>query len=1092
VGRRGPVVSLREALAVLLFAVSAAAGLAAAVPAANAGVPATIVDRFESTDGWSAHPADGVDLSIRPDAGPGTGGSMRLDFRFGMGSGYAVAHRVVSLDLPDNYAFTFRIRGNAPSNHLEFKLIDSTGANVWWCVRRDVHFPEAWETYRIKKRQISFAWGPQGGGEIRHVAAIEFSITAGSGGTGSVWIGDLEMVPLPPPSSTSPPPIATATSSRAGAGAPCAIDGDSTSAWRSAPADRRPVLTLDLREDREYGGLVLDWKPRGRARAYAVEASDDGASWRLLREVRDGGRDRDYLFLPESESRFLRIRATENVGRNGIALREAVIEPLAWGASLESFFSAIARDAPRGCYPRAVAGEQTFWTVVGDDAGDREEGLLGEDGLLETGKGCFSIEPFLWLPPSRGGAGPKAAGARGRLITWNDVRTSRSLDRPAVPIPTVRWETGDLGLDITAFAVDVETAAHLLGRADSCGASILARYRVTNRGSARIRATLYLALRPFQVNPPAQFLNSPGGTAPIRDLAREGDSNGRGAVIRVNGDRGIVPLDRPSGFGAATFDEGDIVADNLRSGRLPGRPRVRDAFGHASGALAYDLDLAPGADREVDLLVPLHGGPIAPLGQARLSGPSAEAAERACRERWLAHRRGIEIAVPDSVRDLIDTMWAQLAYILVNRDGAAIQPGSRSYERSWIRDGALTSSALLRLGHSEIVRDFIEWFASNQYANGKIPCVVDSRGPDPVPEHDSSGEFIFLIAEYDRYVPDRAFLEKMWPRVRRAVSYLDSLRATRRTAEYLTPENRRFRGLLPPSISHEGYSAKPMHSYWDDLWALRGFKDAARIAGELDLTGERDRITAIRDEFAADLTASIRETMGFHKIDYVPGCADLGDFDATSTTIALDPVGAQAIVPEEPLRRTFERYWEFFIRRRDGIESWEAFTPYEIRNIGAFVELGWRDRALDLVRYFLEHRVPPEWEQWPEVVWRDPRVPKFIGDLPHTWVGSDYVRSVLDMFAYTRDADGALVIGAGIPLAWTREAPGVIVRNLPTPYGPLSYSMRGDRDSILVSVEDGLRIPPGGIVVQAPGQDAGTVIASLPATVVLRTQRPIK
>jgi hypothetical protein len=37
-------------------------------------------------------------------------------------------------------------------------------------------------------------------------------------------------------------------------------------------------------------------------------------------------------------------------------------------------------------------------------------------------------------------------------------------------------------------------------------------------------------------------------------------------------------------------------------------------------------------------------------------------------------------------------------------------------------------------------------------------------------------------------------------------------------------------GLLPESISHEGYSAKPMHSYWDDLWALKGYAAGIRIA----------------------------------------------------------------------------------------------------------------------------------------------------------------------------------------------------------------------------------------------------------------------
>ena len=33
---------------------------------------------------------------------------------------------------------------------------------------------------------------------------------------------------------------------------------------------------------------------------------------------------------------------------------------------------------------------------------------------------------------------------------------------------------------------------------------------------------------------------------------------------------------------------------------------------------------------------------------------------------------------------------------------------------------------------------------------------------------------------------------------------------------------RLFFGLLPESISHEGYSSKPMHSYWDDFFALQG------------------------------------------------------------------------------------------------------------------------------------------------------------------------------------------------------------------------------------------------------------------------------
>jgi hypothetical protein len=31
------------------------------------------------------------------------------------------------------------------------------------------------------------------------------------------------------------------------------------------------------------------------------------------------------------------------------------------------------------------------------------------------------------------------------------------------------------------------------------------------------------------------------------------------------------------------------------------------------------------------------------------------------------------------------------------------------------------------------------------------------------------------------------------------------------------PGRKLFYGLLPASISHEGYSAKPMHSHWDNF-----------------------------------------------------------------------------------------------------------------------------------------------------------------------------------------------------------------------------------------------------------------------------------
>jgi hypothetical protein len=401
-----------------------------------------------------------------------------------------------------------------------------------------------------------------------------------------------------------------------------------------------------------------------------------------------------------------------------------------------------------------------------------------------------------------------------------------------------------------------------------------------------------------------------------------------------------------------------------------------------------------------------------------------------------------------------------------------------------------------------VVKEFLEWFAKYQYYDGKVPCCVDQRGADPVPELDSGGELIFLVAEYLRYTRDRDLAGRLLPRVRGAVAWLDSLRQQRRTPEYKTSAKREFYGLLPPSISHEGYSAKPMHSYWDDLFALRGFKDAEYVASFLGLKADAAHWHQVRVEFEHDLRASVVATQARHKIDYVPGCADLGDFDATSTTVALEPVQAGAALPEPAVRATFERYWSFFEKRRDGREPWDAFTPYEIRNIGAFVRLGWRERANELLDWFLRFQRPPGFRHWAEVVGSNEREPRFIGDMPHTWVGSDYIRSVLDMLAYQRESDGAIVVGAGIPQAWIDDPSGVFVTGMPTPSGSLDFAMKRAGTGIEVRIGGKLQVPKGGIVVAPPGVTARwkatinaagapvdtagrVVVRRIPATVVL-------
>ncbi len=1023
-----------------------------------------ILDDFTDPATWKAAASDGVRASLHPGAGP-TGPALRLDFDLGGTAGYAAARHALSLDLPPNYELLFYLRADAPVNELQVKLVDARGENVWWFRRPDFEFPREWRLITIKKRQIEFAWGPTADHALHHAAAIEFVVNAGrGGGRGSVFISQLALRELP---ENAPPlePVANASSFLPGSEPARAVDGNPATAWESDPrTGKTQSLTIDLGQRREFGGLVLRWLPGAFASRYDVLVSDDGERWQRLRSVIGGDGGPDALRLSDAEARFVRLALLDGPG-NGYGLAEVEVKDVAFGATQNAFVAELAREAPRGYYPRGFSGEQSYWTLVGIDGGN-ETGLLSEDGALEVARGGFSIEPFVI--------------DGGQVVTWAGTQTQPFLVDGYLPLPGVQWIDPRWELRITTFATGTQASSRLL-----------ARYELTNRTAEWLTVTLVLATRPFQVNPPSQFLSTVGGVSAITDLAWDGTS------LAVNGAPKVYPLQPPSRVGAFSSDAGALP--RILAGDWRDTHAVHDESGLASAALSYPITLAPHARASIGVAVPLSG-PMAPVRRGVPVSWWLEHEERALAAMWRRKLNRTQFRVPPEAQPLIDTLRTALAHVLVTRDGPILRPGTRSYARSWIRDGTIMSESLMRLGHGAVAADYLRWYAAHQFPSGKIPCCVDSRGADPTPENDSSGEFLFLAYDVYRYGHDRALLEAMWPRIDGAARYLEALRQSERTLVNLEPANRAFYGLLPASISHEGYATKPVHSYWDDFWALKGYDSAYAIAVALGRNESASRFLSQGAQFRRDLSASLEVTTVTHHIAYLPGAAELGDFDPTSTSIALAPDGSPQDLPRATLDSTYERYWREFEDRRDGRSDWDDYTPYELRNVATFIRLGWRDRAADLLRFFLAGRRPPEWHQWAEVVGRDPRKPRFIGDMPHAWVESDFINSVLDLFAYERTTDRAVVLAAGIQPGWL-QGPGISIEGLRTPYGNLSYSLRRQASQTILHVSPGARVPPGGFVFswpeeQPPGrtrvngrqarwQDRELRIDRLPATVVI-------
>lgn len=899
--------------------------------------------------------------------------ALRMDFDFKGGGGFVVARRAWRRAMPEDFAVRFRLRGRGPVNQLELKLVDATGQNVWRHVQKDLRPPPRWKRMRVDSRSIDFAWGPASGSRLSSLGSIEFALVAGEGGKGTLWIADVQIEDCDP----TEPPRLSASSALPQFGAANALTG---AGWKPRPDDRHPWICIDSSRPRVIGGLIIDWLERAPAAGFRLRTSNGGVRFKTVHAAKRAGGKRSYVYLPDTRARMLRLEPGEPAPV--AALRP---QPFEFSRSIHAFWHAVAEAEKRGWHPRWLYNQQSLWTPFGRSDGT-QCALMNADGMVEVGQGSFSVEPMMWI--------------EGSLITWAEVTPRQELRDGWMPVPAVIWESAQWRLRIEAEAT-------------VSGASRV-RYRFENLTDRPIAARLFVLLRPFQVTPPWQSFRGLGGVSRIFDL------QWRDGAVLVNDAALIVPAAAPLGFAAMCFDEG-FMASHLEGGTLPGNAQAHDPFGFATGALAFDTSVEAGQSVE-HVLTGVPGtaaaGMAAAVDMARAGEPAFD---------WGSRVRAGQWAGPGWAAQAIQAALSATAQILVTRSGPALQPGPRRYTRSWIRDGAMMSAALLRMGHAAEVREYIRWYAPHQRADGFVPCCVDGEGPDWLVEHDSHGELLALIGDYHRFAADRELLLEMWPRIVRTVSYIEALLGAD--------------GLLPISVSHEGYLAQPVHSYWDDFWALRGLRDAVQLARAAGHEAEARQWAMLDARLSHALFASIEATRARRALDFIPGSIEWADFDPTATANAIYLLDVPDGLNRGAVERTFDKYLADWRGKRDGTVPWTNYTPYEIRIIGALVRLGRREAALELLRFFLSDRRPPPWNQWPEIAWRDREAPAHVGDLPHTWIAAEYVLAVRSLFAYEREADQSLVLAAGLAPEWLDGA-GVQVTGMPTARGSLSYSLR--------------------------------------------------
>lgn len=833
-----------------------------------------------------------------------------------------------------------------------------------------------------------------------------------------------------------------------------AIDGDLQTRWASEFSDPQ-WLMVDLGERKTIERVVLHWEA-AYAEIYQIQASIDGKTWYVIYSAvgKKGGRDR-ISFKPISVQ-YLRMYGLKRGTGWGYSLYEFEVflstsrpVPLSEYKKItefrynpadlmpESYYRVTADSLPEGFYPIWLGNQQGYWTIVGSSDGYKES-LICEDGTIELYPRSWSLMPYLYI--------------NNQLITRHDVKVTQSLEEDYLPIPSVKWSYKGLTFDQKIFSSEDE---------DKEKSITYIWYQLTNAGSKELKGKLFLTFRPFQVTPPWQ------GDGGMMDLFSIDFRSIEDKKVVINGKEPLYFITPPSGFGASSYLESDVM-NFIEKGEIPPHKSVCDPWGGATGVLEYDFKLAP--REKVDYL---FAAPLEEKTDLYSINPKKFFDElNKTRSFWKEKLNQIKIDVPDKY--LVDVLRSNIAYMLINKDGPVLQPGSRHYERTWIRDGAGMGIALLRTGYLRETREYIDWIAEHQLFNGDVPCMMNTDGSmwdwgKTLPEYDGQGAFITLISEYYKFTKDEEFLREKMPNVIKALEFLQHLRKKRLTDEYKNgPDKKRiFYGILPNSISHEGYPQPGVHSYWDDFWALKGWREAismAKILGRDDLIPWMERE---EKDFRKCFYNSIKLTQKINRIEYIPGCADLGDFDACATAIAVWPTDEYRNLSLEQLEFTFDKYYnDTLIPRMEGESDPEkGYVPYEMRTATAYLILGHKREALKMLEHFLSVTRPREWNHWAEVVYGNYRKPGYIGDMPHSWVGSDYINLVRTMFVF--EEGDKLILGAGIDEKWLSKKEGVSISNFPTYDGDINYTVKKDGKVLKIKVWGKAR-PKDGFVFKSP------------------------
>lgn len=492
-----------------------------------------------------------------------------------------------------------------------------------------------------------------------------------------------------------------------------------------------------------------------------------------------------------------------------------------------------------------------------------------------------------------------------------------------------------------------------------------------------------------------------------------------------------------------------LVCEGKPDGVLVVQPDT--GFDSPGAALGFAFDLKPGESRVISFTTEhgfderLFAGKVPKRDQDRAS---------CCKDAFGMVADNWKVELPARVfapDDRVALAWERCAWhVLSAMENGIPRIGVVNYPVFWMRDGVIILRALDLIGRRDLARAGNEYMAPFYFSGGFGA------------ESDAPGEGIWALVSHAKITRDWKWCDEVFPHVVKRIGWIEKMLSAKEPLRMLT-ENRTPLCQNTPGgnilclAARDGliHGRMDFHSpdFYINCWAVAGLRFGARAAGRLGQSRYATKWTDMADELECRIAAVL-----------LPGIKNPRDGIVTPY-----PTGALA-GNRSDLKTVFERLYRAqrlsAAGERIPEKEWTYFEAAQAHN--AFL-LGMRNEAWISMNGMLEKE--GSWDVMAFVEggqsgaeslpfcngegrrgWID-RNRALGGNMPHNWTTSEVVNFIRDAFV-VEDGDG-LLLGAGVPDSWLVKGSQFGVRNMPTDFGDVSYSVTVGADGACELEYDG-------------------------------------